>query len=69
MPLPGTTFSITAGVRCVDEIRVVRSGVTKPRWIARPASISSAASTISTSPGAGMSDSTGVPPRSGTIST
>ena len=33
---------------------MVRSGSTKPRKIARPASISSAAITISTSPGTGI---------------
>jgi hypothetical protein len=41
---------------------VVRSGVTKPRWIARPASINSAPSTTSTSPGTAISDSTGRKP-------
>ncbi len=69
MPLPGTTFSMTASVRCVEVISVVRSGDTKPRWMARPASISSAASTMSTSPGVGISDRIGVPAPSGTIST
>ncbi len=41
---------------------VVRSGVTRPRWIARPPSISSEASTTSTSPGSGISASTGWAP-------
>ena len=38
---------------------VVRSGVTSPRMMARPASMSSAAMTISTSPGAGISERPG----------
>ena len=42
---------------------MVRSGVTKAALMARPASISSAAMTMSTSPGAGISARTGVRPR------
>ena len=37
----------------MEVISVVRSGVAKPRWIARPHSISSEAITTSTSPGVG----------------
>ena len=50
MPSPGTSFSLTANERCVEAINVVRSGVARPRKMDRPASISSVASTISTSP-------------------
>jgi hypothetical protein len=46
-------------MRWVDPIRVVRSALTKPRRIARPVSISSDATTMSTSPGTGFSASTG----------
>ena len=59
MPSPGTNFSCTANERCDEAISVVLSGVTRPRWMARPASISSAPTTTSTSPGTGISDSTG----------
>ena len=52
-------FSVIANTRLVEAISVVRSGVISPRWIARPASISSDAITISTSPGTGISASTG----------
>ncbi len=62
MPSPGAIFSRMPSARCEEAISVVRSGVTSPRWIARPASISSAAMTISTSPGAGIIASTGVRP-------
>ena len=44
---------------------MVRSGVTKPRCMARPASISSEAMTTSTSPGTGISASTGSAPAPG----
>ncbi len=54
MPLPGRSFSCTAKARWVEAITVVRSGVTSPRMMERPASIHSAASTTSTSPGVGM---------------
>ena len=57
LPSPGTIFSDTASMRWVDAISVVRSGVTKPRRIARPASASSAAIRMSTSPGDGLRDS------------
>ena len=71
MPSPGTIFSDTASARWVEAINVVRSGVTKPRMIERPASIISAAIMISTSPGAGISEKTGTasPERCGAIST
>ena len=46
-------------------MNTVRSGETSPRWIARPASIISAAITTSTSPGTGISDSTAVRPAEG----
>jgi len=69
MPLPGRSFSCTAKARCVEAITVVRSGVTRPRMIERPASIHSAASTTSTSPGVGISAKIGrLPSRSGSIS-
>ena len=48
-----------------EAMKVVRSGVTSPRWTARPASISSEAITRSTSPGKGMRASTGWRPSSG----
>ena len=57
---PGFSFSATAYKRWVEAIKVVRSGVTRPRRMERPASISSAASTTSTSPSAGISDRIGV---------
>jgi len=67
---PGFSFSATAYRRWVEAIKVVRSGVTRPCWIERPASISSAASTTSTSPWAGISDRIGVRPSlGGSIST
>ena len=71
MPSPGTVFSDTASARWVEAISVVRSGVTKPRWMARPASIISAAIRMSTSPAAGISAKTGsaAPGRCGAIST
>ena len=69
MPSPGVIFSDTAKARWVDAIRVVRSGVTKPRMMARPASIISAAIITSTSPAAGIRENTGVPPAAGAIST
>lgn len=49
-PSPGSIFSDTAAMRCEEAMSVVRSGVTKPRMTARPASISSAAIRMSTSP-------------------
>ncbi len=49
----GTDFSETASARCDEAISVVRSGVTSPRWMARPASMNSAPITMSTSPGRG----------------
>ena len=45
--------------RWVEAIRVVLSLVTKPRCTARPASISSEANTMSTSPGKGIKANTG----------
>ena len=63
MPSPGTDFSDTASARCEDAINTVRPGVTSPRWMARPASIISAPITTSTSPGAGISASTGLRPK------
>ena len=69
MPSPGTVFSLTASARCVDATSTVRSGVTKPRRIARPASIISAATSTSTSPAAGISAKTGSRPVAGHIST
>ena len=59
MPLPGRSFSTTAKARCVEAISVVRSGVTRPRSMERPASMNSAASTTSTSPGVGIRAKTG----------
>jgi hypothetical protein len=57
-------------MRCVEAISVERSGVTRPRRIERPASISSVASTMSTSPCAGISDRIGARPAlGGSIST
>ena len=67
VPSPGSDFSDTAKVRWVEAISVVRSGVTSPRWIARPASIHSAAITISTSPGAAMAENTGSRPGASAI--
>ena len=61
-PSPGFSFSATAKARCVDAIRVVCSGVTRPRSTDRPASISSDAITTSTSPGVGISANTGWAP-------
>ena len=46
-------------MRCVDAISVVRSGLTKPLCIARPASTSSEATITSTLPGLGVSERTG----------
>ena len=69
MPSPGTIFSLTASARWVEAISVVRSGVTKPRMMARPASIISAAISTSTSPGAGASENTGMRAPAGAIST
>ena len=62
MPLPGTIFSAVAYARWVEATSTVRSGVTRPRWIARPASIHSAAITRSTSPPTGISAITGSRP-------
>ena len=64
-PSPGLAFSVTASARWVEAISVVRSGETSPRMMARPASIISAATTTSTSPGTGISDSTGAGPAAG----
>ena len=58
-PSPSAVFSPIDQTRCVDAISVVRSGVTRPRWTERAASISSEARTMSTSPGIGISASTG----------
>jgi hypothetical protein len=58
-PSPGAIRSVIAYTRFVEAISVVRSGVQNPRWIARPASISSEAITMSTSPGVGKRLSTG----------
>ncbi len=58
-PSPMADFSAMEYTRWLEAISVVRSRVTKPRCTARPASISSDASTTSTSPGMGMSASTG----------
>ncbi len=55
-------------MRCVEAIKVVRSGVTRPRITARPASISSAAITMSTSPGEGIRANTGIRSVRGVIS-
>ena len=68
-PSPGSIFSETAAMRCDEAISVVRSGVTKPRMMARPASISSAAIRMSTSPGDGDSAKIGRRPVSRAIST
>ena len=68
MPSPGTVFSETASARCDEAISVVRSGVTKPRRMARPASIISAATRMSTSPAAGISEKTAGFSPSGAIS-
>ena len=69
IPLPGSIFSDTAKARWVEAISVVRSGVTNPRIMARPASIISAAIMMSTSPAAGISEKIGTPPEAGAIST
>ena len=61
-PSPSALFSAIEYTRWVEASSVVRSGVTRPRWIARPPSISSEASTTSTSPGSGISASTGWAP-------
>ena len=58
LPSPIAMRSPIASTRCVEAIRVVRSGVTKPLKIMRPASRSSVASATSTSPMAGLSAST-----------
>ena len=58
LPSPIAARSPMASTRCVEAIRVVRSGVTKPLKIMRPASRSSVASATSTSPIAGLSAST-----------
>src|SRR5262249_29618507 len=55
-------FSVMANTRWVEAISKVFSGETKPRSTARAASISSEASTTSTSPGTGISASTGSRP-------
>ena len=68
IPSPGTVFSETAKARCDEAISVVRSGVTNPRMMARPASIISAAIRISTSPAAGISENTGSISPAGAIS-
>ena len=68
VPSPGAIFSTIDSDRWVEAISTVRSGVTRPRWMARPASIHSAAITTSTSPGTGISDSTGWRPGWGRIS-
>ena len=67
---PGFSFSAVEYKRCVEAINVVRSGVTSPRRMERPASINSAARTMSTSPGAGISERIGARPAfGGSIST
>ena len=58
LPSPIAMRSPMASTRCVEAISVVRSGVTKPLKIMRPASSSSVASATSTSPIAGLSAST-----------
>ncbi|MNL37560.1 hypothetical protein D3C87_1597130 [compost metagenome] len=67
-PLPGTIFSSTEKVRWLLAITVVRSGVTKPRCTARPASMSSAAISTSTSPGTAICAITGRRPGVGSMS-
>jgi hypothetical protein len=69
IPSPGTIFSDTARARWVEAMSVVRSGVTNPRRMARPASIISAATSTSTSPAAGISENTGSRSPRGAIST
>ena len=61
-PSASAIFSVIANTRWVEAISSVLSGVTKPRSTARAASISSEASTTSTSPGTGISASTGSRP-------
>ena len=68
MPFPGTAFSTSASARCDDAISTVRSGETKPRMMARPASIHSAATTMSTSASTGLRAKTGWRPVLGSIS-
>jgi hypothetical protein len=58
-PSVNAVFSVMEKTRLVEVRSVVRSGVTSPRWIARPASISSEATTMSTSPGIGINAITG----------
>ena len=58
LPSPMAERSPIDSTRWVEAIRVVRSGVTKPLKIMRPASSSSVASATSTSPIAGLSAST-----------
>ena len=69
MPSPGAIFSDTASARWVEVISTVRSGVTKPRMIERPASIISAVIITSTSPAEGISENTGICGPAGAIST
>jgi hypothetical protein len=69
MPSPGAIFSETASARWLEVISTVRSGVTKPRMMARPASIISAVIMMSTSPAAGISEKTGGWSPAGAIST
>lgn len=65
IPSPGAIFSTTAKARWSEATSVVLSGVTRPRRIERPASMNSAAITMSTSPDVGASDSTGFNPSNG----
>ena len=69
IPSPGTIFSLTASARWVEVMSTVRSGVTNPRRMARPASIISAVIMMSTSPAAGISEKIGMPVPAGAIST
>jgi hypothetical protein len=64
-PSPIAIFSAMAWERCMLAIIRVRSGVTKPPAMVRPASSNSLATTMSTSPMPGASASTGrLPPSS-----
>jgi len=61
-PSPMAVRSVIEYTRCVEATKVVRLAVTRPRCSARPASISSEAITMSTSPGTGLRAMTGMRP-------
>ena len=61
-PSPSADFSPIVNTRWVDVTSVVRSRLTNPRCMARPASINSEATIRSTSPGLGISARIGCAP-------